>query len=1493
MEQNTFKIKSNNFTIEILESGNIKEIRDDIVRINTYCSNNFEQSINNLFIRIKENGKYIYAPMIGVGSNSKFYVNEKENYCIYKGSFKDIQYHIILRICENACLFDVTLCRNEGKKAEIFYGMDVGINNIYALSNNEAYVSQYIDHYVYHDENGYTILSRQNQGGGYFLETSSLTNNVSYSTDGFDFFKTSYKETNRIKALEEVKLANRIYQYEFSYIALQSEELSLDKEQNIVFYFAYQKDIYEKIETPVFKDKLIKNYHKLDVNDILDKENLFTKKTKQIEFNEIIKGENLDINEINKLYPEQLYIEKEGESLSFFTKDYSNVITNNKEILFERPSGNIIISLNEDSEGLIDFENVITNTSYIYGVFLSQIAIGNTSFNKLLTNQRNPLNLCKISGIRVLIKEDDQYKILTMPSLFEMGLNYFIWYYKYKEDILVFKVFTSIDKTKIEFSFSSKKNKEYDLLITNNLVMGERDNENYYSYQLNGSDLIVDFDPNGMIKRCYPNLQFKINLDKEFELTDFGENLLGFKLKNKEFNYLITNTSCDSSHLEFFKEKEEYRRKFNNILRGFDIKSSNSDFSSLNILTRWYLHDGLIHYASPHGLEQYSGAAWGLRDVCQGPAELFLSLGNYKEVRRILNVVYSHQFLETGDFPQWFMFDNYYQIQDLSSHGDIIVWPMRLLAMYLEETRDYSILDEIVPYTKKDGVVFTNEDKIINHLDYEIKAIEASFLKGTHLPIYGGGDWDDTLQPANSEYKKEMISGWTPILLYEALIKLSKVMDTKRGKKYSSLAYSIKKDYMKYVMKEDIPSGSIRIKDDVITNILHPTDKVTNIKYRLLPFTRSIISEFVNYKDAVRYSQIIKDNMLFSDGVRLMSSLVPYNGGIKKYFNRAETASNFGREIGLMYSHANIRYADAMANLGCGDEVYESLQKINPIIIKDINPNSVSRQRISYFSSSDACFINRYDAMANFDKLKENKIQVKGGWRVYSSGPGIYISTLIKKMLGINVSNNKLVISPVISNDLLDFSFKYQILDKDIIINYKLGEPKLLLNGKKITSKTKNKYHKISYLIDINELNEELNTIDVWIGEEDNTKKLIEDEIKGSFDFFWNESNTNSNVGYGLTSDKIYLDYREEKLASIASIGFALASYVIGVERGYISFNDGYERCRKTLETLKGVKDFHGFLPHFINQETGLSNGSEFSTIDTAILLMGAITAGNYFKDEVLDLSNYLYERCDWNHFIKEVNGKKQLIMAYSEKYWKDNNGYCPACWDHYAEQLMIYLLIGGRRDISKDLAKELFNGFTRHYGKYKGREFVYCYANPLFVHQFTHCFFDFNKYLDCNGYDWFRNSVDATLANRRYSLDQKWSKTFGKDSWGLSAFEGKDKYLVYGSKPQGFPNIPFKGKIEGYVTPYAALASINFTPKESIRALKYFNKVPGLKQKYGLTDSYNFDIDFVSDAYIGIDKGPTIIMLDNYLYKTTWKYFMESKICIEAIKKLDFKERK
>jgi len=182
--------------------------------------------------------------------------------------------------------------------------------------------------------------------------------------------------------------------------------------------------------------------------------------------------------------------------------------------------------------------------------------------------------------------------------------------------------------------------------------------------------------------------------------------------------------------------------------------------------------------------------------------------------------------------------------------------------------------------------------------------------------------------------------------------------------------------------------------------------------------TQSIIARLFTPEQAQHHLRIIREHLLFPDGVRLIDRPVAYHGGPERTFRRAESASFFGREIGLMYVHAHLRYAEAMAVLGEADALWDALHIANPISVTERVANAAPRQRNAYFSSSDAAFSDRYEASAAWLRVKAGTIPVEGGWRVYSSGPGLYMNVLIRHALGIRRVFGERVTEPVLPGAL-------------------------------------------------------------------------------------------------------------------------------------------------------------------------------------------------------------------------------------------------------------------------------------------------------------------------------------------------------------------------------------------------------------------------------------------------------------------------------------------
>ncbi|MBM7841077.1 hypothetical protein JOC54_004376 [Alkalihalobacillus xiaoxiensis] len=401
-----------------------------------------------------------------------------------------------------------------------------------------------------------------------------------------------------------------------------------------------------------------------------------------------------------------------------------------------------------------------------------------------------------------------------------------------------------------------------------------------------------------------------------------------------------------------------------------------------------------------------------------------------------------------------------------------------------------------------------------------------------------------------------------------------------------------------------------------------------------------------------------------------------------------------------------------------------------------------------------------------------------------------------------------------------------------------------------------------------------------------NREKIIQEEAYRSFLFFWEEANTDpSSPGFGLIRDKTGDD--AVHVASIASVGFGLSAIIIGIERGWISHQEGFVRTKGTLETfLHQVEHFDGFFYHFLDMRTA-KRYKEYhdcaSIIDTSLFLNGAITSAEYFGGEIKSLFNKLYERINWQtYYNKETN---QFYMGYDE----ETGGF--GQWDMYAEQLMQYML--GTASPTHPVPVAIYDGFERQLGTYGDYTFYNSPGGQLFTHQFAHAWFQFKDTVDKDGIDWFDNSVKASLASRQYAIDnQNTFRTWSKDSWGLTASEGPNGYHGHGTPPY-HPLVDVKN--DGTVAPCAAAGSIVFTPEESKAALEHFYQAhPRLWSKYGFLDAFNVDLEpaWYSERVIGIDKGITLLMIENERSGLIWDLYMKNDYIKKAQDLLGFKKQ-
>lgn len=1090
----TYCIKTDILNYYLLESGDIFQIKHHENGINMYKGNLFEGSISNIYLRISTKYGFKYTKLLGVDSPSRFAI--KDNQAFYVGEFENITYKVIFTMKNNMWFYDVYL-EGDYEEALLYYGQDISLN--YHRSN-EAYVCQYLDHKIFNDELGYHILTKQNQGDPYLLELGSLTKNNGYSTDGFQFFGVDFKFDYIPKGIKDGKLENRNYQYEFAYPCLLSNLKFNSKKAHAVFYVYFDPN-YPIVPNKVEGLDLVTKEYEV-INKVIPSDLSYNKIERLININNVYNSPSLSKEELDKLFPNR-HLEEviDNHVVSFFLENGEHVVLQEKERYLERPHGNIII--NNGMKKIT--QSPLATTNYIFGVFNSHVVVGHVNIHKFSNDSKNPLNLNKLSGERILIKVDGKYHLLGLPAYYVLSPSSSSWYYKIKDDVIKVEVAIDYDLPYYKMDVTSLTNQEYDYIVYEHLVMGENEYVHKINVEVNGNKLYFNSDKDNFMHNHYPYLKYNAHYLNDKVM--FKDDTIFFNNVESQYPLLVTSYNQVNSFSKVFmglidgfefeyedksiKEmKANFDAKINKSINFFKLsKKDDETINKFNFIYKWFIHNALIHYSSPHGLEQYGGGGWGTRDVLQGPVELFLALNRIDLVKFILLKLYSHQFLQTGDWPQWGMFDKYTQIHAKDSHGDIILWPLHALSLYIMASGDVEILNEKVPYLDFDlGKETSIKETVFDHVKRQIDSIKNSFIEGTNLSMYGGGDWDDTLQPANKELTKQSVSGWTIVLTIQSIEMFIKAISdkySKEAKEFTALTKKIRKDYNKYILKDNIPAGFIYFTDP-IQYILHPLDTSTNIKYRLLPFNQGILGGIFSKKQALSYINIIDKHLKHPDGVRLMSSPVEYKGGQKTFFMRAETASNFGREIGLQYVHAHLRYCEAMSELNEPSRLIDGLLTVNPIKISDFVSNALTRQSNLYFSSSDGCFYDRYEAKRDFDKLRTGEVKVKGGWRLYSSGPGLYVSILLTKMLGIRRYHNSLVIDPCLDKRFNQVTLDYLFDDYQLHITYHIENEgkeveKIVLNGKIVKDKVKANHYKKSVFVIERSLLKSENDIEIYI----------------------------------------------------------------------------------------------------------------------------------------------------------------------------------------------------------------------------------------------------------------------------------------------------------------------------------------------------------------------------------------------------------------------------
>lgn len=431
---------------------------------------------------------------------------------------------------------------------------------------------------------------------------------------------------------------------------------------------------------------------------------------------------------------------------------------------------------------------------------------------------------------------------------------------------------------------------------------------------------------------------------------------------------------------------------------------------------------------------------------------------------------------------------------------------------------------------------------------------------------------------------------------------------------------------------------------------------------------------------------------------------------------------------------------------------------------------------------------------------------------------------------------------------------------------------------------------------------------------------FLDDLERRTFDFFHQTVNREN----GLVPDRA----PTPSFSSIAAVGFALAAWPIGAERGYITRDEAIELTLAALRFFAGAKQgpektgntgYKGFFYHFLDMKTGERFGEvELSTIDTTLLLGGMLFAQGYFdrqdprEEEIRATVEKLYRAAQWKEFMPRA----PLVSMG----WKPEEGQLDYDWRGLNEGMLLYLLAMGSPTHPIDPAAWPAYFETAEWDDYYGQEHLQ--FAPLFGHHYSQAFVDFRGIKDDLGrkhdIDYFENSRRATLSQLAYAIDNpRGFEGYGEAYWGLSACDGpvdadiavngrKVKFMTYAARGAAATEV----RDDGTLTPAALMGSLPFAADVVLPSLAAMKDRFGehLYGKWGFFDAFNLTLE-VSDEpdvklqhgkrvpgvgwfdtdVLGIDNGVSLLMIENHRSGLIWKVLRKNEHLRRGLEKADF----
>ncbi|HEY0341776.1 MAG TPA: hypothetical protein VGC34_13280, partial [Steroidobacteraceae bacterium] len=620
-----------------------------------------------------------------------------------------------------------------------------------------------------------------------------------------------------------------------------------------------------------------------------------------------------------------------------------------KELIVQRPHGHILRTGRHTTPD----ETALTSTAWMNGVFHSMVTEGHVSINRFLSTVHTYLGLFRSHGQRVFVDLGGTWHLLNIPSAFEMAPDACRWIYRHAAGVIEVRAQAHSDPHELTLSLEVLSGSPTRFLVSHHIALNDDDGSTPGAavWRRDGEKIVLVPAPNTDLSRRFPAGSFEIAPLAGTTFQQVGGDELLFldqTARQQPFVCIVTAAATRvgltiRGHLVPTNESPAplvadpaigLIPKLGMTATGASALAER--LTSVADIVPWLTQNALVHYLSPRGLEQYSGGGWGTRDVCQGPVELLLAQDRPEAIRDLLLRVMKQQNPD-GDWPQWFMFfERERGIRPGDSHGDIVFWPLVVLAQYLVASGDAAVLDEPVRFFDSRGPEAGEQATVWQHVQRAFSLIQKRLIPGTALAAYGHGDWNDSLQPADPALREHMCSAWTVTLHFQTLGALARALRSigraDDAQPLESQAQTVHADFQRLLLVDGVLTGyAIFEAGGHLRYLLHPNDKVTGIKYSSLAMIHAIIEDMLTPAQAREHLLLIEKYVSGPDGVRLFDRPMPYHGGTQRIFQRAETATFFGREIGLMYTHAHLRHAQALAHVGEADRFFRALCQANPI----------------------------------------------------------------------------------------------------------------------------------------------------------------------------------------------------------------------------------------------------------------------------------------------------------------------------------------------------------------------------------------------------------------------------------------------------------------------------------------------------------------------------------------------------------------------------------